>query len=105
MTMIHIAIKINSARKSLLGLWGYIGQAAEEEGKCTLHLRLPDGRPVFFWVFVLEGACQSGTVWAALCLIHHHHKEEDNAPGPGHLPRQFPSGAYHAIPKRIPTSR
>ena len=39
----------------------------------TLHLRLPDGRPILFWVLVLVGACQSGTVWAGLCLIHHHH--------------------------------
>ena len=40
----------------------------------TLHLRLPDGRPILFWVLVLVGACQSGTVWAGLCLIHHHHR-------------------------------
>ena len=39
----------------------------------TLHLRLPDGRPIIFWVLVLVGACQSGTVWAGLCLTHHHH--------------------------------
>jgi len=32
----------------------------------TLHLRLPDGRPIFFWVLVLVGACQSGTVRAGL---------------------------------------
>ena len=38
----------------------------------TIHLRLPDGRPFLFWVLVLVGACQSGTVWAGLCLIHHH---------------------------------
>ena len=38
----------------------------------TLRLRLPDGRPILFWVLVLVGACQSGTVWAGLCLIHHH---------------------------------
>ena len=29
--------------------------------------RLPDGRPVLFWVLVLVGAFQSGTVWAGLC--------------------------------------
>ena len=40
----------------------------------ALHLRPPDGRPVLFWVLVLVGACQSGTVWAGLCLIHHHHQ-------------------------------
>ena len=41
----------------------------------TLHLRLPDGRPIRFWVLVLVGACQSGTVLAGLCLTHHqHHK-------------------------------
>ena len=28
---------------------------------------------ILFWVLVLVGACQSGTVWAGLCLIHHHH--------------------------------
>ena len=39
----------------------------------TLHLRLPDGRPILFWVLVLVGACLSGTVWAGLRLIHHHH--------------------------------
>ena len=43
-------------------------------GHYTLHLRLPDGRPILFWVLVLVGACQSGTVWAGLCLIHHHHQ-------------------------------
>ena len=54
----------------------------------TLHLRLPDGRPVLFWVLVLVGACQSGTVWAGLCLIHHHHVRPDHggcAPAPGVL--------------------
>ena len=36
-------------------------------------IQLPDGRPILFWVLVLVGACQSGTVRAGLCLIHHHH--------------------------------
>ena len=27
------------------------------------------GRPILFWVLVLVGACQSGTMWAGLCLI------------------------------------
>ena len=39
----------------------------------TFHLRLPDGRPILLCVLVLVGACQSGTVWAGLCLIHHHY--------------------------------
>ena len=38
----------------------------------TPHLRLPGGRPIFFRVLVLVGACKSGTVWAGLCLTHHH---------------------------------
>ena len=35
------------------------------------------GRPISFWVLVLVGACQSGTVWAGSCLIHHHHGEKN----------------------------
>ena len=50
-----------------------------EEASDTLHLRLPDGRPILFWVLVLVGACQSGTVWAGLCLIHHHHQPRKQA--------------------------
>ena len=36
----------------------------------TLHLRLPDGRPVLFCVLVLVGACQCGTVWGGLRITH-----------------------------------
>ena len=49
--------------------------ALKKRALYTLHLRLPDGRLILFWVLVLVGACQSGTVWAGLCLIHHHHKK------------------------------
>ena len=49
------------------------GSSSPHDSTDTLHLRLPGGRPVLFWVLVLVGACQSGTVWAGLCLIHHHH--------------------------------
>ena len=48
------------------------GSSPPHDSTDTLHLRLPDGRPILFWVLVLVGACQSGTVWAGLCLIHHH---------------------------------
>ena len=48
-----------------------------------LHLRFPDGRPILFWGLVLVGACQSGTVLAGLCLIHHH-RERQNKTAPSH---------------------
>ena len=54
-----------------------MGEVRVKDGRGdTLHLRLPDGRPILFWVLVLVGACQSGTVWAGLCLIHHHQSTE-----------------------------
>ena len=53
---------------------GGLGQLARwAEGGGALYLRLPDGRPILFWVLVLVGACKSGTVWAGSCLIHHDH--------------------------------
>ena len=62
----------------------------ENEPICTLHLRLPDGRPVLFWVLVLVGACQSGTVWAGLCPIHHHHQENEPTSSPAPDPMTIP---------------
>ena len=47
-------------------------QRQPEQQQLEKQLRLPDGRPILLWVLVLVGACQSGTVWAGLCLIHHH---------------------------------
>ena len=45
----------------------------------TLHLRLHDGRPIFFWVLVLVGAYQPGTVLAGLRLAHHHQASPSGA--------------------------
>ena len=59
---------------SKTAFWMNHRKAPPSEFGDTLHLRLPDGRPILFWVLVLVGACQSGTAWAGLCLIHHHHR-------------------------------
>ena len=52
----------------------------------TLHLRIPDGRPIRFRVLVLVGACRSGTVWAGLCSTHHHQRHVRHNPDADVLP-------------------
>ena len=69
----------------------------------TLHLRLPDGRPILFWVLVLVGACQSGTVWAGLCLTHHHHHSDAQEPGSARA-RESREGAIYTAHKADPPS-
>ena len=59
---------------------------------------LTDGRPVLFWVLVLMGACQSGTVWSGLCLIHHHQRVSGQNDGRSDASTVFPETPQNPHP-------
>ena len=62
----------------------------------------------FFGVLVLVGACQSGTVWAGLCLIHHQGRglarggagQDEGRRTEPDAPRRSPAGLVASMARR-----